>query len=147
MPDDHSSLNFAEILYPYLTNWRVIKKDGTETNKNITISTNDYSFEKFDEDGATLDRAYILVGRPDDVITTNALYVLVDLDINGDITTLQWDCNQVNAVLTGFMNVYGNNPCIEFFKYMRTKRHSIKTIEGFNHKNIRIYMEKEFFCI
>ncbi|KAK8877889.1 hypothetical protein M9Y10_004652, partial [Tritrichomonas musculus] len=145
MPDDHSKLYFTEILFPYLTNWRVVKKDGTEISDGITASYNTSTSGKYTINNIKYDKIRLGVSAPNGLGKQDGLYVKVDLNINDNITEIKWDCHPNQCVEAGYLITFGSNPCLELFRSHREKRHSIKVIEGFNHKNIRLYIEKEFF--
>ena len=145
MPDDHSTVNFAKILYPYLKNWRVENIDGSIVKEGLTASWEDtlYSSSSFVLNDEKYDKINIPVKAPSDLKNTGK-QVFVDLDINGNITELRWDLNLMfGSVQSGYLNTMGYNiSSIELFKYKSEKRHDI---EGTNKKNINIFIYKKLF--
>ena len=90
MPEDHSSLNFAEILYPYLKNRRIINKDGSEVTEGVDTFWDDGGKgkrKKNTKDDEDYDVLVISVSAPKKLNKT-ALYVVCDLDIKERITTV-----------------------------------------------------------
>ena len=80
MPEDHSKVNFAKILYPYLKNWRVIKKDGSVVNEGFEPDPSENG-STFEHDGYTINQLHIDLKAPSDLGSTESLYVKCDLNI------------------------------------------------------------------
>ena len=148
MPDDHSKVSFAKILYPYLKNWRVQNIDGSIVDEGLTASWQDtlYSSSSFTLNDEKYDKINIPVKAPSNLKNTGK-QVFVDLDINGNITELRWDLNlMASSVQSGYLNTMGYNiNTIELFNYKSERRRSIKVIEGTNKKNINIFIYKKLF--
>ena len=145
MPDDHSKVSFAKILYPYLKNWRVQNTDGSIVDEGLTASWKDtlYSSSSFTLNDEKYDKINIPVKAPSNLKNTGK-QVFVDLDIDGNITELRWDLNLLfGSVQSGYLNTMGYNiSSIELFNYKSEKRHDL---EGVNKKNINIFMDKKLF--
>ena len=145
LPEDHSSTNFAEILAPYLTNWRLIHLDGSilELDNIITIETTTKLRDTVDDKQYDYYKMTIKANHADDM---NCVYLLADLNINGYITQLQWDCSVIyhNGIYYGYLNVLGEYPVIDAFNYQRAIHHPIRIIET-NIKDINIFIEKKYF--
>ncbi len=149
LPENHSSINLVQKLYPYLTNWRVIMSDGSERKKNISATCNNDTYTTFTKDNQKYDKCIIAITKPDDEgslwIYNDSIYVRCDLNIDDNITTLSWDVNKVNAVDYGTMSVYGDNPCLELFNYRRGKRRVFQKLELNVSPNIYIFIDKKLF--
>ncbi|KAK8840126.1 hypothetical protein M9Y10_031064 [Tritrichomonas musculus] len=98
MPDDHSKLYFTEILFPYLQNWRVVKKDGTEISDGITASYNTSTSGKYTINDIKYDKIRLSVSAPNGLGKQDGIYVKVDLNINDNITEIKWDCHPNQCV-------------------------------------------------
>lgn len=138
--------HFAEQLYPFLTNWYVIKKDGEKVSDGIVPFWDEGALSSstvFTKDDGKYDKISISVQVPKN-LKDDALYICTELNIKDNITELRWDCNLVGGAVSsaGYINTYGENKAIESFNYLRETNRTID-----NTKNICIYIEKKFFEI
>ena len=148
MPNDHSSLNFAKILYPYLKNWRIISKDGSVICTDL-IADNlvESNYGKYYGDDKGCDKVSIPIKISSNVsdVKNNGQYIYVDLDIDENITTLRWDLDREhNPVQLGYICTFtlSSNQKIESFNY---KKESRVEVHDDNPNNIYIYIEKQYF--
>ena len=127
--------NYATALSDYVTNWRVVYKDGA------VIELTDIKLDSAPQyDG--LDVQQFAVKVSDDVSSKDLLYVLADININGHVTSLRWDLHPISPINLHYLHTWNDNPVIESFNYIREVKNSP---ESSTQKNIHIYIEKEYF--
>lgn len=138
---DDTSMNFATALTKFVTNWRVVYKDGSivELTDSIVELSDAPSYEI---NGVKCDIQQFEVKVPNTISGTNMLYVLADIDINGYITPLKWDCHPTHPLTSHYIQTWNDNPLIESFNYIRQVRYDSDEAVP---KNIYIYIQKQYF--
>ena len=138
---DDTSENFATTLAKYVTNWKVVYKDGNivELTDSIIELSEAPSYEI---NGVKCDIQQFEVKVPNSISGTDILYLLADINIDGDITPLKWDCHPTHPITSHYIQTWNDNPLIELFNYARQIRFESNDSSP---KNIYIYIEKKYF--
>ena len=130
LPTNDSNTNFATILAQYVTNWSVAYNDSNGSIIQLPADTQIKldAAPRYVLDNVTCDAQEFTVKVPSNISSKNMLYVLADLNINGNITPLRWDAHPNNPIVSSYLNTWNENPVIESFNYIRSIRHSNKNI-------------------
>ncbi|KAK8863591.1 hypothetical protein M9Y10_023736 [Tritrichomonas musculus] len=102
LPVYHQNVNFATILAEYVTNWRVVYKDGyvipLPDSTEITLD----SAPTYEIEGVKCDVQNIIVKVPSSITAVHMLYIQADININGHITPLKWDSHPSHPIVANF---------------------------------------------